>query len=1042
MEGDWQKAIINTVDFLAEFDEERPLHEFHDGVVAFLSKLLDATCVRIDLLDKELKNTNVLAVNQGFNLKSGDQLSFSNTFLHAVIKDQSCFVAEGLNKKYHNDQWLQEFSLVAGAGILLGPKDQPSGLLTIYFSEKFEAEDLVMILLKLLSTRLTDTIKKCTSKSELHKQQLVFDAIFETTPVGLIITNNEGKIRKVNKVMAQLFAYKKRELECMQEELLFADDAPHLIASGLLAHAELSYPAGLKVHQCRRKNGQIFEAEVFYAKIIDERKQWSGNIGIFRDITEIQRLIKDSRLAREDAEAFKNKYSSLFERTLDGIYRSTHDGRFVDINPAMARMFGYDSVEEMMQIDIKKELYFAEEDRKSLSLESGREEVEIFRMRKKDGSEIWVEDHGLFIKNEQNEVAFHVGILRDVTEEFRYRQQLQAAIQEIEQSEKRYRELIEFAPDAFFHGDEQGNIIGLNNKSLALTGYSREELLQMNLRDLFKTDELINKPLQYNDLKKGLTVINERELICKDGSARYVEMNSKLLPNGLPISFFRDITSRKLAERALIESEEKYRAVFNNVPLGIFHFDHKGVITDFNEIFVEILGSRSDLLLGLDLLHQLKDTKLIAEVQKTLTSGSGYYEDNYLSVTSGKVTPTIVHLNAVRSADGSIIGGVGIVEDVTERKLQEEKLIKFSRAVEQSPASILITDLKGTIEYANRKFIELTGYTMEEIMGKTTSILKSGFTPETVYQELWSSIRAGKSWTGEILNRKKNGELFWESVLISPVVNNEGEIKFYLAVKEDISEKKKMIEELIVAKEKAEESNRMKSAFLSTMSHELRTPLNAIIGLSELITKDQSIEKIIKYASTITTSGYQLLSVINDVMDISLIESGEAKARKQYVEVVRLLFEVYEMFKAEQRRTKKDHLDFQLLIPNRNHDLVIYTDQNKLKQILINLLKNAFKFTDTGHVHFGYHLIKEEGYEMVRFYVEDSGIGISKDKHQLIFETFRQVEESNTRNYGGTGIGLSVSKKTAELLGGHIWVDSDKGKGATFYFTIPMKLSD
>jgi PAS domain S-box-containing protein len=1041
MKTDWQLSILKTVDFLAGFGEHQTSSDFFEALVNFVPNLLDAQCVRVDLTTAGETEARLFSVNSAFPMKTGTRFSLVNTFHEAVLKQKYLIVSENIENQFSNDEWLLGSGFSACAGIVLG--DQPTfWVFSIYSNTSWSDSALLLSLLKIIAMKASVVMKKMNDENNLLKQQQVFDAIFETTPVGLIITNRNGVIRKVNQVMARLFSYEKQDLENIKEELLFADEAPHLIATGLLEHAGSSESAELKVHLCRKRNGDIFQAEVFYAKIIDEKQQWSGNIGIFRDISEIQQLIEDSKAAREDAEAFKNKYSSLFERTLDGIYRSTHEGRFVDINPAMARMFGYESVSEMMNIDIRKDLYFDESDRRSLSLKSGREEIDVFRMRKKDGSEIWVEDHGLIIKNNQNEVEYHVGILRDVTDEFQYKQQLKAAVQEVEQSEKRYRELIEFAPDAFFQGDEQGNIIELNNKSISLTGYSRDELLRMNLRELFREKELNEKPLQYQKLSQGFTVINERELVCKDGSSRFVEMNSKLLPNGLPISFFRDITSRKKAELALIENEEKYRLVFNNAPLGIFHFDKNGIITDFNQVFVQILGSRKELLMGLDLLHQLRDKKLIAQVEKTLIEGSGYYEDLYVSVTSGKITPTIVHLNALRSADGSIVGGVGIVEDVSERKQQEEELIKLSRAVEQSPSSIVITDLNGSIEYVNKKFIELTGYEFSEVKGKKPSILKSGFNPEEIYHELWTSIRSGKSWTGEILNKKKNGDLFWESVLISPVVNNEGETKFFLAVKEDISEKKKMIEELIIAKEKAEESNRMKSAFLSTMSHELRTPLNAIIGLSELITHDQNIDKIIRYASTITSSGYQLLSVVNDVMDISLIESGEAKARKQHVAVVRLLFEVYEMFKVEQRRMKMGNLDFQLLIPNRNHDLVVYTDQNKLKQILINLLKNAFKFTDKGHVHFGYHIIKEQGVEMVRFYVEDTGIGISKDKHQLIFETFRQVEESNTRNYGGTGIGLSVSKKTTELLGGHIWVDSEKGKGSTFYFTIPSKLPE
>ena len=1222
MNEELQLKIEKTLEFLSNNCQANLQVEFLTLLVNFLADLFEADIVWVDHFNPQKPTeSETISIFQKGKHHPSFIYQLENTPARNVIgKDFYC-IQQNIRQLFPADEWLEKKKIEGYAAIPLWDSNHsPIGSIAVFSKKPINDCKPLEMVLKIASLKASEVLCKLFNEDKLQKQTQLFDSIFETTPVGLMITNNNGVIRKANQIMCHLFGYSQIELENIKEEILFADAEPAQVASELLASATHQYPAGLKVYQCKKKNGELFYAEVFYSKILDEQDKWTGNIGIFRDISDLQKLIEDSKIARENAEAFKNKYSSLFERTLDGIYRSTHDGKFLDINPAMVRMFGYSSIKEMMAVDIKHELYFAVEDRTSISLETGREEVEIFRMRKKDGSEIWVEDHGLFVKNEKNEVEYHIGILRDVTEEIRSKAELKTAIHEIELSEKQYRELIEFAPDAFFQGDEKGNIIGLNNKSIALSGYSRKELLAMNMNDFFKKDELEKAPLQYDQLKQGHTVINEREMICKDGSTRFVEMNSKLLPNGLPVSFFRDISSRKLAERALKESEEKYKAVFNNAPLGIFHFNKSAVITDFNDAFIHILGSKRELLLGLNMLYQLRDKKLIAQIEKTLLEGSGYYEGNYASVTSGKITPTIVHLSALRSANGEIIGGVGIVKDVSEQKEQkdklqasnqrilkqneiladvsliqflrsgeveklaeeinfsianafniqrvsvwlfnddetelvcisiydliknkfssgevlhehqfksefeylknekyidanntftdirtagyiekymkpldirsmldgvirirgknvgvlcleyvsefhnwepdeiafvcqladqigmtiqnyeikknEEELIKLSRAVDQSPSSIVITDLSGAIEYVNQKFVEITGFTFDEVKGKTTRILKSGKTPGWVYKDLWKTIQEGKSWTGEILNRRKNGEFFWESVLISPIVNSEGDAKFYLAVKEDISEKKKMIEELIVAKEKAEESNRMKSAFLSTMSHELRTPLNAIIGLSELINSEQNIEKIIKYTATITSSGYQLLSVVNDVMDISLIESGEAKVHKQNTPIVRLMFEVYEILKVEQRRMKKEHIDFQLLLPNHNHDLVIYTDHNKVKQIFINLLKNAFKFTDQGHVYYGFSMVKNQGVNMVRFYVEDSGIGISSEKHQVIFESFRQVQESNTRNYGGVGIGLSISKKTTELLGGEIWVDSEAGKGATFYFTLPFE---
>jgi signal transduction histidine kinase len=271
------------------------------------------------------------------------------------------------------------------------------------------------------------------------------------------------------------------------------------------------------------------------------------------------------------------------------------------------------------------------------------------------------------------------------------------------------------------------------------------------------------------------------------------------------------------------------------------------------------------------------------------------------------------------------------------------------------------------------------------------------------------------------------------------------------------------LEDLKKAKEKAEESDRLKSSFLATMSHELRTPLNAIIGFSDIINKDLSIEEIIDFNHTINTSGNHLLTIVEDLFDITLIDTGEIKIIKEVVNISSLLNEVKEIIKIEQHKLKKDQIEVNLNIPAEGKDLMINTDPARLKQILINLLKNALKFTDEGSVKFGFTLnMVDKGDEQpalsdrpeqsrrevevsrnteLKFFVIDTGIGIPKNKQKLIFDIFRQVEDTDTRKYGGTGIGLSISKKLAQLLGGDIWIESEKGLGSSFYFTIPMEKS-
>ncbi|MBN2774276.1 MAG: response regulator, partial [Prolixibacteraceae bacterium] len=248
---------------------------------------------------------------------------------------------------------------------------------------------------------------------------------------------------------------------------------------------------------------------------------------------------------------------------------------------------------------------------------------------------------------------------------------------------------------------------------------------------------------------------------------------------------------------------------------------------------------------------------------------------------------------------------------------------------------------------------------------------------------------------------------------------------------------KKQIDERNQQVIKATESDRLKSAFLATMSHEIRTPLNAIIGFSELININMPVEEIVNFSQIINSSGIHLLSIVEDIFDISLIESGQIKLTIENVNLKIIYESVYSIIQEEKKRINKENIEVRLVYPE-NKDLHVESDLSKLKQILINLLKNALKYTEKGYIEFGYKIENPNGKPYILCYVKDTGIGIPENKKDLIFEIFRQVDDSNTRAYGGVGIGLSISKKLTEILGGKIWVESEINKGSTFFFTIPL----
>ncbi|PKQ64023.1 hypothetical protein BZG01_15110 [Labilibaculum manganireducens] len=539
------------------------------------------------------------------------------------------------------------------------------------------------------------------------------------------------------------------------------------------------------------------------------------------------------------------------------------------------------------------------------------------------------------------------------------------------------------------------------------------------------------------------------------------------------------------------------------------------------------------------------------------------------------------------------------VRDVTNYKNAKTELHKLSQSVIQSPVSVVITNYEGDIEYVNPKFNDLTGYSLEEVIGKNPSILSSGKNNRDLYELMWKTIKSGNVWRGEFQNKKKNGELFWEFATISPIKDERGQIISFIAVKEDITERKRQeqIQKIILnisnavfsqntlfefiqfireelsstidttnffvalyddktkmfslpfhddehdsfekfpkgktisgwvvdhetallataeeldeleakgevelkgepskiwlgmplkGKEKvigvlviqsyedenavteedkkmlelishqisisieqkrteqelykvlynATESDRLKSVFLATMSHELRTPLNAVIGFSGLVDNEAGIETAVEYCKMINQSGYTLLNIVEDLFDISLIQSGAVKIKHEDCSLLNLFYEIDAVIHNERNVLEKEHIELIVNIPPDFSDFILNTDPHRFKQVFLNLLKNALKFTDKGSIEYGVINGDMNSERVLHFFVKDTGIGIPEEVQESIFGLFRQANEKLSREYNGVGIGLSISKSLTELLGGKIWFDSTYGEGSVFYFTHPVK---
>ncbi|MFY8022061.1 MAG: response regulator [Bacteroidia bacterium] len=385
------------------------------------------------------------------------------------------------------------------------------------------------------------------------------------------------------------------------------------------------------------------------------------------------------------------------------------------------------------------------------------------------------------------------------------------------------------------------------------------------------------------------------------------------------------------------------------------------------------------------------------------------------------------------------------IEKLRLRKTQEElNIVKDNSGVQvkllydalaRMPNAIVITDKEGTIQFVNNRFSEMTGYSAEEAVGQKNNLLKSGKHDNTFYQEMWDTLLAGKEWKGEIINKKKNGELFWEEESIASITDDNNEVVYFVSLGQDITEKKLASEELLRAKEKAEESDRLKSSFLTTMSHELRTPLNTVIGFSNLIDDSMPKEEILELSKHINKSGNDLLEIIESIFEISMLQANETKLENENVTILEIFSRIKVAAETEMRIHHKNNIQvIYSPFPHTTH-LHINTDKKRILQLLSQFISNAVKFTHSGKIEYGY-TVQSDG---VRFFVNDTGQGIPPEKLDKIFDVFRQIDDTHTRKQGGLGLGLAICKEIAKMLGGVIEVESKENEGSKFSFYLPGK---
>ncbi len=609
---------------------------------------------------------------------------------------------------------------------------------------------------------------------------------------------------------------------------------------------------------------------------------------------------------------------------------------------------------------------------------------------------------------------------------------------------KHFDYILKFANDIILLIDNDLNIVEANDRALDSYQYSRDELIGMKLDKIRPPETLSQHRGNINNINENESATFETVHKRKDNTTFPIEISSRLVTiegSKYYQTIGRDITERKSVENILKESEDRFRKIFEESPFSMLMTSKDFGIIRANQSFCNFIGYREE------------DLKLFTFRNFTHPDYIGNDEISLLKLIAGEIPIYHTEKRYIRN-DGSIIWGSStvsiirnkknevqfflvMIEDITSKKkaaAELDKSVSLLRAtLESTEDGLLVVDSSGKIVQFNQKFIDMWRIP-EEVLASGEDIdaleyVKSQLINPDTFLENVKHLYSEPEATSFDLLEFTDGRFFerysqpqkinWESV---------GRVWSF----RDITKRKKAEEDLIAAKEKAEESDRLKTAFLHNVSHEIRTPMNAIIGFSSLLNEpDLSEEDRHQYIDIIFQSGGQLLSIINDIVDIANVESGQAKVNLTEFNLNSTLKSLNEQFSIN---GKQNNVTINLKTTLTDDDSIIVTDNTKLIQILSNLINNAIKFTKNGRIDFGY-VLKDNALE---FSVKDTGIGIPPEYHSRIFDRFYQVDSAVSRKYSGTGLGLSICKGYVELLGGTIRVESESGKGTLFVFTIPF----
>jgi PAS domain S-box-containing protein len=910
------------------------------------------------------------------------------------------------------------------------------------------------------------------TREALKDTEKRYEELIRNAPNGIVVVNKTGYITMANPAFLNTSGYSKEEVigkHFTRYQGFRVKEIPKYIKIFTEIIAGKVPSEGIEI-EWKHKNGTIGFAEVKIS-LLHSQGQISGLQAMITDTSDRVRMLRELRSSEV-------QYRSSMDAMMDAICVINKDYRIVLANHALRQILQRMGLPgEVIGIHYRDAFPFH-----SRSIEE--ELLEVFRTGKtfrhedsyRIGKHAYTSEIRLIPIYEGKKISRVLTIIQDITER-KKTEMVQQIMYNISNAVNLTKDLYEF-----IHAirKELGLIFDTTNFFIAL--YNKED-------DTLSLPFFVDEKDRFESFpaKKSLTgyvIRNDRPLLMKDRDIRQLikkgEVDDVGSPSkiwlGVPLKIREEIIGAVVVQHYEDESaytiqdleilkfvstqigmlvqtkrandevrlEKAYfEQLFHSSPEAIILTDIEGRLMRVNAAFEKFFGYTANEAIGRYIDQLIVPENLAEEAQsisRSVTHGEIVRTETLRKHKNGKLIDVAVLGTPCRTESGQI-AVFGIYRDITERKQAERALKeseeKLRNILKFSPDAITVSDLRGRVTECNPASLKIFGMNnQDELIGISAGeFLVPEERPKGIIK-IREVLRKGSIQNQEFALKVANGNNIMVELSASLIKDFNGKPTGIVTVTKDITERKNYEKNLKIAKEKAEESDRLKSAFLANMSHEIRTPMNAILGFSELLkSNDLTKDTREEYIKIINNKGHELLLLINDIIDISKIEAGDINIIKTDLSVNDLIRDLYTHVMEEKALMNREHLQIRLSIP-QSVQAIINSDIIRLRQILTNLLNNALKFTKEGYIEIGYRIEKQS---TIEFFVKDTGIGISEDKQDIIFDRFRQVDESISSVFGGTGLGLAISKNLVSLLGGNIRVKSKPGYGSTFYFRLPVK---